>query len=163
MCSTSSGEDLNLSGQNIGNLLDQRRRQLGLVRRRLRPDHHQPERHHRLQSHAHLVRYRRDREGLHPPPLALPVLPVDGQPGSTLVRPSVSTIGQNGDAGNHSYDSHDFFDAINAGNFPAVSFLKAPGYQDAHPGYSDPLDEQTFVVDTINFLMQTTYGRALRS
>jgi phospholipase C len=38
-----------------------------------------------------------------------------------------------------------------------VSFLKAPGYQDAHPGYSDPLDEQTFVVDTINFLMQSQY------
>ena len=40
-----------------------------------------------------------------------------------------------------------------AGNFPAVSFIKAPGYQDGHSGYSDPLDEQTFVVDTINFLM----------
>ena len=41
---------------------------------------------------------------------------------------------------------------INAGNFPAVSFLKAPGYQDGHAGYSDPLDEQEFVVNTINFL-----------
>ncbi len=29
------------------------------------------------------------------------------------------------------------------GNFPAVSFLKAPAYQDGHAGYSDPLDEQT--------------------
>ncbi len=26
---------------------------------------------------------------------------------------------------------------------PAVSFLKAPAYQDGHAGYSDPLDEQT--------------------
>ncbi len=67
---------------------------------------------------------------------------------------SVQMIGQNGDAGNHQYDTHDFFDAINAGNFPAVSFLKAPGYQDGHAGYSDPLDEQTFIVDTVNFLMQ---------
>ena len=41
---------------------------------------------------------------------------------------------------------------MSAGNFPAVSFLKAPGFQDAHAGYSDPLDEQTFVVNTINFL-----------
>ena len=48
------------------------------------------------------------------------------------------TIGQQGDAGNHQYDIHDFFDAVNAGNFPAVSFLKAPGYQDGHAGYSDP-------------------------
>jgi len=70
---------------------------------------------------------------------------------------SVSMIGQQGDAANHQYDSHDFFDAVNAGNFPAVSFLKAPGYQDGHAGYSDPLDEQTFVVDTINFLMQSRY------
>ena len=67
---------------------------------------------------------------------------------------SVQTIGQQGDAGNHQYDTHDFFDAVNAGNFPAVSFLKAPGYQDEHAGYSDPLDGQTFIVDTINFLMQ---------
>jgi phospholipase C len=35
---------------------------------------------------------------------------------------------------------------------PAVSFLKAPGYQDAHAGYSDPLDEQAFVTQVINFL-----------
>ena len=50
---------------------------------------------------------------------------------------------------------HDFFAAINAGNFPAVSFLKAPAFQDAHPGNSDPLDEQTFVTTVINFLQST--------
>jgi phospholipase C len=33
-----------------------------------------------------------------------------------------------------------------------VSFLKASAYQDGHAGYSDPLDEQTFLVNTINFL-----------
>jgi phospholipase C len=66
---------------------------------------------------------------------------------------SVSEIGHGGPA-NHQYDTHDFFDAVNAGNFPAVSFLKAPGYQDGHAGYSDPLDEQTFIVNTINFLMK---------
>ncbi len=66
---------------------------------------------------------------------------------------SIAMIGQQGDAGNHQYDTHDFFDAVSAGNFPSVSFIKAPGYQDGHSGYSDPLDEQTFVVDTINFLM----------
>jgi phospholipase C len=71
----------------------------------------------------------------------------------THARPtSVMTIGQQGDAGNHQYDILDFFAAVSAGNFPAVSFLKAPGYQDGHPGYSDPIDEQKFVVDVINFL-----------
>jgi phospholipase C len=73
---------------------------------------------------------------------------------STHARPkSVHAIGQT-DAANHQYDSHDFFDAVNAGNFPAVVFLKAPGFQDGHAGYSDPLDEQTFVVNTINFLQK---------
>lgn len=67
---------------------------------------------------------------------------------------SINMIGQQSDAGNHQYDVLDFFTAVSAGNFPAVNFLKAPGYQDGHAGYSDPLDEQTFVVDTINFLMQ---------
>jgi phospholipase C len=63
---------------------------------------------------------------------------------------SASTVGVNGDPANHQYDTHDFFDALKAGNFPAVSFIKAPGYQDGHAGYSDPLDEQTFVVNVIN-------------
>ncbi len=64
---------------------------------------------------------------------------------------SVSEIGHSGPA-NHSYDILDFYTAAKAGNLPAVSFLKAEGYEDAHPGYSDPLDEQAFVVNTINLL-----------
>jgi phospholipase C len=67
---------------------------------------------------------------------------------------SVAMIGHNGDAANHQYDIHDFFDAVNAGNFPAVSYLKAPGYQDGHAGYSTPIDEQNFIVQVINFLEQ---------
>ena len=67
---------------------------------------------------------------------------------------SAAAIGHAGDGANHQYDTHDFFDAVNAGNFPAVSYLKAPGYQDGHAGYSDPLDEQTFVVTVINFLQK---------
>jgi phospholipase C len=71
----------------------------------------------------------------------------------THARPtSVATIGHQGDAGNHQYDINDFYAAVQAGNMPAVSFLKAPGYQDGHAGYSDPLDEQTFVTTVINFL-----------
>jgi phospholipase C len=64
---------------------------------------------------------------------------------------SIAEIGNAGPA-NHQYDINDFFDAVNHGNFPAVSFLKAQGYQDAHAGYSDPLDEQNFVVKVVNFL-----------
>lgn len=67
---------------------------------------------------------------------------------------SPQTVGYDGDPANHQYDIHDFFDAVSAGNFPTVSFLKAPGYEDGHAGYSDPLDEQNFIVTVINFLEQ---------
>jgi phospholipase C len=66
---------------------------------------------------------------------------------------SVAAIGHN-DAANHEYDIHDFYDAVKAGNFPAVSYLKAPGFEDAHAGYSDPADEQAFVINVLNFLQQ---------
>jgi len=71
------------------------------------------------------------------------------------VRPAaVKLIGHAGDGANHQYDMHDFYDALKTGNFPAVSFLKAPAYQDGHAGYSNPLDEQTFAVQVINFLQR---------
>ena len=69
---------------------------------------------------------------------------------------SVKTIGSNEDGpANHQYDTHDFLDALKAGNFPAVSFLKAPAFEDGHAGYSSPLDEQTFVVGMINQIEQS--------
>jgi phospholipase C len=67
---------------------------------------------------------------------------------------SVSEIGNNGQA-NHQYDINDFFTALQAGNLPAVSFLKAIAAQDGHAGYSDPLLEQAFVVKTVNSIMNS--------
>ena len=64
-------------------------------------------------------------------------------------------IGKSGDQANHQYDLQDFWTAVDGGNMPAVSFLKAPMAQDGHAGYSDPLDEQTFIVNTINRLEKT--------
>jgi phospholipase C len=64
---------------------------------------------------------------------------------------SDAEIGNAGPA-NHQYDIEDFYGAAAEGNLPAVSFLKAQAYQDGHAGYSDPLDEQTFLANTINFL-----------
>jgi len=69
---------------------------------------------------------------------------------------STATIGHT-DQANHQYDLTDFWTAVDAKNMPAVSFLKAPAYQDGHAGYSDPLDEQQFLVDTINRLEKTDY------
>ncbi|RKP48529.1 phospholipase C [Pararobbsia silviterrae] len=54
----------------------------------------------------------------------------------------------------HQYDVNDFFTAVEHGNFPSVSYLKAPYVQDAHPGNSDPLDEQAFIAKVLNFLQQ---------
>jgi phospholipase C len=70
---------------------------------------------------------------------------------------STAAIGTNADAANHQYDIQDFTTALNAGNLPAVSILKAPGFQDAHGGYSDPLDEQTFIVNTINSIESSQF------
>ena len=64
---------------------------------------------------------------------------------------SLSMVGHQ-DQANHQYDLRDFFAAADSGNLPAVSYLKAPDAQDGHPGYSDPLDEQAFLVNTINQL-----------
>jgi len=68
----------------------------------------------------------------------------------THARPSSPSMIGKTDAANHEYDVDDFFTALANGNLPAVSYIKAPGYQDGHAGYSDPLDEQTFMVNTIN-------------
>jgi phospholipase C len=74
----------------------------------------------------------------------------------THARPSSeSEIGHDG-AANHQYDINDFFKALKKGDLPAVSFLKAQGFQDGHAGYSDPLDEQTFVVNVINAVQRSS-------
>ncbi len=80
----------------------------------------------------------------------------------THARPTVppSKYGTTADTGaNHEYDIHDFFDALNADNLPAVSFLKAPANMDGHAGYSDPLLEQEFVVNTINTIQKSKFWR----
>ena len=40
---------------------------------------------------------------------------------------------------------------------PAVSFLKPPTIQSGHSGESDPLDEQDFLVNTINFIEKSKF------
>jgi len=67
---------------------------------------------------------------------------------------SVAMIGRD-DQAKHQYDLEDFWKTLSYGNLPAVSFLKAPAYQDGHAGYSDPLAEQQFLVETLNRLLQS--------
>jgi phospholipase C len=66
---------------------------------------------------------------------------------------STKAIGHT-DQANHEYDLSDFNSALAQGVLPAVSFLKASEYQDGHAGYSDPIDEQHFLVNEINALQK---------
>ncbi|AYG84735.1 Non-hemolytic phospholipase C [Streptomyces hundungensis] len=67
---------------------------------------------------------------------------------------NAAEIGHDGQA-NHNYDLSDFDAALATGNLPAVSFLKAPAYQDGHAAYSDPLDEQHYLIERINKIQQS--------
>jgi phospholipase C len=153
VCSTSSGARVHLSGKNIGDLLNAKgitwgffeggfdlstvnsngttqckRSTLSTVTQTVKADyipHHQPFQYYTSTANPNHVR-----------------------------PTSVGMIGHQGDAANHQYDINDFYAAVQAHNMPAVSFLKAPGYQDGHAGYSDPLDEQAFIVHVINFLQK---------
>ncbi len=148
----SSGATISMSGQNVGNLLNGSHLSWGWFQGGFRPTgtsngkavcgashkniggntvtdyipHHEPFQYYASTSNPH-----------HLPPT------------------STALIGHQGDQANHQYDLVDFWSAVKSGNMPAVSFLKAAAYQDGHAGYSDPLDEQTFLVDTINRLQLT--------
>jgi phospholipase C len=66
---------------------------------------------------------------------------------------SISMIGKM-DQANHQYDLTDFWQAAENGSLPSVSFLKAAAHEDGHARYSDPLDEQHFIVGAINQLQK---------
>lgn len=75
---------------------------------------------------------------------------------------SVSQVGYSDPAGtliqnavNHQYDLSWFYSALAANDLPQVSFLKAPEYEDGHAGYSDPLDEQKWLADSIDAVEQS--------
>jgi phospholipase C len=150
-CSTTSGNTVSMSGKNVGDLLNAKGVTWGWFEGGFRPSatkngkavcgtahkniggavvtdyvqHHEPFQYYKSTANPHHL-----------------------SPSST------DMIGKT-DQANHQYDLQDFWTAVNAGNIPAVSFLKAPAYQDGHAGYSDPLDEQTFLVNTINQLQKS--------
>jgi phospholipase C len=76
-----------------------------------------------------------------------------------LAPTSLKEIGYT-DQANHQYDLSYFNDALvgkGGAQLPSVSYLKAPEAEDAHPGYSDPIDEQKFLVNTINSVEKSKY------
>ncbi len=152
-CSSPAATQVHMTGPNIGNLLTRANVRWGFFQGGFDLTSTNPNGtsgcHRTTAGHSQLLKvdYIAHHEGFQ-------YFPSTANPQHT--RPSsVKAIGSNNDGGaNHQYDLHDFFDAVKAGNFPAVSYLRAPGYQDGHAGYSNPLDEQTFVVNTINFIQQ---------
>jgi phospholipase C len=76
-----------------------------------------------------------------------------------LAPSSLSQIGYT-DQANHQYDISYFADALDGtggAQLPAVSYLKAPAYENGHPGNSDPIDEQRWLVTEINAIEQSKY------
>jgi phospholipase C len=71
---------------------------------------------------------------------------------------SIGAVGKT-DQANHNYDLSVFAQAVQADKLPSVSFLKASAYQDGHAGYSDPIDEQHFLVDQINLIQKSKYWK----
>ena len=67
---------------------------------------------------------------------------------------SVAMIGY-ADQANHQYDLTDLWTALDAHNLPAVCYVKGNPTQTGHPGDSNPLCEQQFLVDTINRLQKS--------
>jgi phospholipase C len=81
--------------------------------------------------------------------------PTHARPSSVAaIGHTLEADGKTIDPAHHEYGLQDFTAAVKAGNFPAVSFIKLPAYQDGHAGYSDPIDEQAGTVKLINFLEQ---------
>jgi phospholipase C len=66
---------------------------------------------------------------------------------------SVAAIGHT-DQANHQYDLSDFWASAEHNNLPAVSFLKAGGYEQGGCGCSSPYDEQQYITTLVNRLQK---------
>jgi len=152
VCSTTTGALVQFSGQNIGDLLNTRGLTWGFFEGGFDLTKKNPDGSTGCsRSHTSTVTNTKKADYI---PHHQPFQYYASTANPKHLRPSSKfAIGQT-DQANHQYDIDDFFTAVQAGNFPAVNYLKAAGYQDAHAGYSDPLDEQAFVVKVINFLQQ---------
>jgi phospholipase C len=81
--------------------------------------------------------------------------PTHARPSATAaIGSSLEADGKTPEPANHEYDTADFQAAVSSGNFPSVAYIKAPAVGDGHPGNSDPLDEQNFDINLVNFIEQ---------
>jgi phospholipase C len=73
-----------------------------------------------------------------------------------LAPSSEAAIGRT-DQANHQYDLSDFAQTLKDGNLPSVSYLKGTTEESGHPGESGPIDEQKFIVNTVNQIEESRY------
>jgi phospholipase C len=71
---------------------------------------------------------------------------------------STAMVGQT-DQANHQYSLTTLWTALAAGNLPTVTFIKAPATETGHPNTSSALQEQQFLVATINQLQASPMWR----
>jgi len=151
VCSTTTGALVQFGGQNIGDLLNVKGISWGFFEGGFDLTRTNPNKTTGCnRSHTSVITNSNKKDYI---PHHQPFMYYKSTANPQHLRPT-SVIGQT-DQANHQYDTYDFFNALSAGNLPAVSFVKAPGYQDGHAGYSDPLDEQTWIVEVINALQQS--------
>lgn len=145
-CSGSAGQTVAMKGKNIGNLLTDAQVSWGWFQGGFRPTAHTGDRAVCGAVSINIVGGKISDYSPHHEPFQYYASTANPH---HLPPSTPAMIGQ-ADQANHQYDLSDFWVAADAGNLPAVSFLKAKMYQDGHAGYSSPLDEQTFLVETLN-------------
>ena len=110
-----------------------------------------------------------DEGRLHPAPRAVPVLRVDGQPAPPGAGLAVGHRHRHGHARQVRHGQppvrherlrlarcrHPLRQRCRPAHCQRSASSRRPGYEDGHAAYSDPIDEQNFVVDEINALEQT--------
>jgi phospholipase C len=153
-CSNRSGELLKMTGQNIGNLLDATGVSWGWFQGGFSPTKRMgggfP-----VCGHAHKNVGGASVNDYVPHHDPFQYYASTANP-NHLPPANLAEVGHNGQA-NHQYDISWFYKDLAAGHMPSVSFLKAPAYENGHAGYSDPLDEQHYLVKTINAIMASKF------
>ena len=72
---------------------------------------------------------------------------------------STTLIGHNGDEANYQNDLDDFWNSAKDGNMHSVSLLKVSTYHNEHPEISDSIEEESFIVNTINRIENLPEGK----
>jgi phospholipase C len=144
-CSAAQHKTISMTGKNIGDLMNAKGISWGWFQGGFKPSSFTPN-HKPICRTAHMNNFTGDNVTdyvVHHEPFQY--YKSTANP-NHLAPNSTAMIGKT-DRANHQYDISDFWKVR---NMPAVSFLKAPQYQIGHPRYSDPINEQAFLVNTIN-------------